>query len=294
MTDGPIRQVEGLVGATSIGIADVESPWESATRTQVVTLASGERVVLQRSPDRRGMGRRVRLARLLPQRAPVIPWAQFLSGDARAIEPFVVTRFAPGIRGNDMLGNDRKAAALASHMGLLVPALASVPNRGLRLSTLWGNPARLVIAARRWLERSEPLLGSRASATVRRMIGSAPAKLGGAPAAFAHGDFAPVNVIVRDGVIVALLDLERARVAHPLFDAAWWRLLVRSHHPDRWPVAGRAFFSAGGLDLVPQVVAQLDLIAVLQCLEMSGSSRSTRPATRASWASRLQTVLDWR
>jgi len=292
--DGPIREVEALVGARSIGITDVTSPWESATRTQVVTLASGEQVVLQRSPDRRGMGRRVRLGRLLPERAPLIPWAHLVAGDARAGEPFVVTRFATGIRGSELLATDRQAAALAAQMGLLIPALASVPNRALRLSTLWGDPERLVVAAGRWLARSEPILGSGASATVRRMIDRAPRLLGAVPSAFAHGDFAPVNVIMREGAIVALLDLERARVAHPLFDAAWWRLMVRSHHAERWPVAGQAFFAAAGLDLSVPVVAQLDLLAVLQCLEMIGSSLRVGSATRGSWVSRLHTVLNWR
>ena len=64
---------------------------------------------------------------------------------------------------------------------------------------------------------------------------------------FAHGDLAPVNVVMDGGagpgVVVALLDLERARLAHPLFDAAWWSWVVRYHHPSRSPAAGHAFLS---------------------------------------------------
>lgn len=294
MADRPIRDVGALVGATPIEIADVVAPWGSSTRTQVVTLAGGERVVLQRGSRWRGMRRRVRLARLLPARAPWIPWAELLSGDASGLSAYLVTAFAPGVQGGEMLWHDREAAALATHMGQLVPALARVPTAGLRLSSLWGSPERLVASAARWLARSEPILGPEAAAAVGPMVAAVPRRLGAHRPVFAHGDFAPVNVILRDGAIVALLDLERARLAHPLFDAAWWRLMVRCHHPDRWPAAGPAFFSAAGLGTGRRVIEQLDLLAVLQCLEMIGSSHRRSPATRAAWAGRLRTVLEWR
>lgn len=294
MADGPIRDVEALVGATPVEIADLAAPWGSATRTQVVTLAGGERVVLQRGSRWRGMRRRVRLARLLPSRAPRIPWAELVAGDTSGPRSFLATRFVPGIQGGEMLWHDREAAVLATQMGRLVPALAAVPTAGLRLFSLWGNPDRLAVFAARWLERSEPELGAAALAAVARMIEALPQRLGGDRPVFAHGDFAPVNAILRDGRIVALLDLERARLAHPLFDAAWWRLMVRCHHPDRWPAAGPAFFSAASLDPDRRLTEQLDLLAVLQCLEMIGSSQPPSPATRASWAGRLRTVLEWR
>ena len=293
MADGPIRDVEALVGATPVEIADLVAPWGSATRTQVVTLAGGERVVLQRGSRWRGMRRRVRLARLLPSRAPRIPWAELVAGDASGTRSFLVTRYAPGIQGGEMLWHDREAGVLATQMGLLVPALAAVPTAGLRLFSVWGSPDRLAVFATRWLERSEPELGPAAAAEVARMVDVMAPRLGGDRPVFAHGDFAPVNAILRDGRIVALLDLERARLAHPLFDAAWWRLMVRCHHPDRWPAAGPAFFSAASLDPDRRLTEQLDLLAVLQCLEMIGSSQPRSPATRASWAGRLRTVLEW-
>lgn len=294
MADGSIRGVEELVGATPIEIADVAAPWGSSTRTQVVTLAGGERVVLQRGSRWRGMRRRLRLARLLPSRAPQIPWAELVTGDTSETRSFLLTRFVPGIQGGEMLWHDREAVVLATQMGQLVPALAAVQTAGLRLFSLWGNPERLAVFAARWLARSEPMLGPAAAAEVARMVDLMARRLGGDRPVFAHGDFAPVNAILRDGRIVALLDLERARLAHPLFDAAWWRLMVRCHHPDRWPAAGPAFLSAAGLDPDRRVTEQLDVLAVLQCLEMIGSSQRRSPATRASWAGRLRTVLEWR
>lgn len=294
MVDGLIRDVVAMVGGTAVGISDVTPPWGSSTRTQVVTLADGERLVLQRGSRRRGMGRRLRLALLLPSRAPRIPWAELLAGEASGNRSFLATRFAIGVLGSELLGNDLGAAVLGTQMGRLVPALASVPSTGLRLSSLWGDPQRLSLSAAGWLARSEAILGPSASAAVQRIVEVIPQRLGADRPRFAHGDFAPVNVILRDGAIVAVLDLERARLAHPLFDAAWWRLMVRSHHPDRWSVAGPAFFSSAGVDLGERVVEQLDLLAVLQCLEMVASSHPRSRAARAGWAGRLRAVLHWR
>lgn len=294
MVDGLIRDVLAMVGGTAVEITDVTAPWGSSTRTQVVALADGERIVLQRGSRWRGMGKRLRLALLLPSRAPRIRWAELLAGEASGRRSFLVTRFASGVPGSELLGNDRDAATLATQMGRLVPAFASVPPTGLRLSSLWGSPQRLAVSAAGWLARSEAILGPSASAAVRRIVEVMPQRLGADRPIFAHGDFAPVNVILRDGAIVAVLDLERARLAHPHFDAAWWRLMVRFHHPDRWAVAGPAFFSSAGLDVGERVVEQLDLLAVLQCLEMVGSSRPRSRATRAGWAGRLRAVLNWR
>jgi aminoglycoside phosphotransferase (APT) family kinase protein len=120
-----------------------------------------------------------------------------------------------------------------------------------------------------------------------------PRDLAGEAPVFAHGDFAPVNVVLRDGKVVALLDFERARIAHPLFDAAGWRWIRRHHHPERWAAAGTAFRATAGLDDSPETTARLDLLAALQCLEMLHRSRARPAATRREWVARLLRVLDW-
>ena len=288
-----LKEVERLLGATPTSVVDITSPWGSGTRTQLLTLARGEQVVLQRSADRAGMGRRIRLGRELPLRAPALPIASVIAADTRPPMPFAVTRFANGISGAEMLGTDRDAIVLADLMGRLVPLLAAVPTRGLRLSTRWSEPEQLADVARRWLARGKKLLGPDAAADVERLIEEVPGLLGDAPATFAHGDFAPVNVIVHNAEIVALIDLERARVAHPLFDPAWWRLMVRFHHPQRWAAAASPFFATAGVDWTAHTVAQLDLLAVLQCLELVSSSPRRQPGIGASWAARLQAVLGW-
>ena len=189
------------------------------------------------------------------------------------------------------MNDDDGAVLLGRRMGELAAGLRRVPTRGLRLSTLWGDPERLAAAAHRWLADGRAALGAAGAAAMERLLDRVPAELGDAPPVFAHGDFAPVNVLVRDGAVVALLDFERARTAHPLFDAAWWRWIVRHHHPERWEAAGPAFFGAAGLDLDAGTVARLDLLAALQLMEQLHDTPRGQVATRAEWAARLAAEL---
>ena len=65
---------------------------------------------------------------------------------------------------------------------------------------------------------------------------------------FAHGDLAPVNVLVHGGRVTAVLDLDRARLAEPDYDAAWFAWVVSAHHPGLAADAWRGFTEAAGLD----------------------------------------------
>ena len=296
----PDRSLETLLGATLLGepaveIVDLSSPWATSTRTERMTLADGRRVVVQRSVGgasaRATIGRRIRLGRLLPAIAPWLPMPEVRGGEATGPRPFVVTGFVPGISGRELLADNRGAAQLGRLMGELVAGLARVPTRGLRLGGTWGDPERLATAADRWLNASAPDLGADGARALERLLRRLPRELAGAPPVFAHGDLAPVNILVRDGAVVALLDFERARLAHPLFDAAWWRWIVRHHHPERSEAAGPAFLEAAGLEDSPATAKRLDLLAALQCLEML--RRARRAEARHEWAARLLSVLDW-
>ena len=285
------RALEALLGDRVVDLRDATPAWSTGTRTRIATLAGGDRVVVQWMRDRRALGRRLRLGRMLPAVASWIPVAEVLSGDAGAGEPFQVTRFVPGESGRALLDNDEAAALLGRRMGELAAGLRRVPTRGLRLSTRWADPVRLAAAGRRWLADARPVLGAEDAAAMGPLLERVPAELGGATPVFAHGDLAPVNVLVRGGAVVALLDLERSRVAHPLFDAAWWRWIVRQHHPERWDAAAPAFFAAAGLPLDVATVARLHLLAALQLLEMLRDTPRRQSATRAEWAARLTTEL---
>ena len=280
-----------------VEIVDLTSPWTTLTRTERVTLGDGRQVVVQRAiggaSARATIGRRIRLGRLLQTVAPWLPVPEVRAGEATGRRPFVVTRFVPGISGRVLLADERGAAQVGRLMGELAVGLARVPTRGLRVDGTWGDPARLAAAADRWLHVSTPDLGAGGARALERVLRRLPTELAGAVPVFAHGDLAPVNVLVRDGAVVALLDFERARLAHPLFDAAWWRWIVRHHHPERWEAAGPAFLAAAGLDDTPATARLLDLLASLQCLEMLDRSRGGPAAARRAWAARLRDVLDW-
>ena len=158
-----------------------------------------------------------------------------------------MTRFVPGRSGSALLTDDDEAGLLGSRMGPLAHDIVRVPISGLRLSTVWSDAAQLDIAARRWMAKAADVLGPELTSKLNELVEQLPVVFAGVEPVFAHGDFAPVNVIVRDGAVVALLDLECARIAHPLFDAACFRCIVRHHHPEWWSVVGPSFMSAAGV-----------------------------------------------
>lgn len=289
--------LEALLGEPVEQMVELGSPWATSTQTELATLARGRQVVVQRprgdASAQLTIRRRLRLGRLLPTVAPWLPVPDVLAGVAAGPQPFLVTRFIPGVSGRELLADDRGAERLGGLMGELATRLARVPTRGMRLGNRWGDPNGLAAAARRWLDTSSAELGADGARALDRRLRRVPRDLAGEAPVFAHGDFAPVNVVLRDGKVVALLDFERARIAHPLFDAAWWRWILRHHHPERWAAAWPAFRATAGLDDSPETTARLDLLAALQCLEMVHGSRARPAATRREWVARLLRVLGW-
>ena len=283
-------RLESIVQFAPVEIVELTQPWDTSTRTIVARPDRGGSVVVQWAHDRRGVARRIRLGRQLSWCAPWLPIPEILDGDARAAIPFVVSRYVPGQSGRTALDGEAQAARFCRRMGALARDISRVPIRGLRLSRTWADRARLEAAARRWLAGASDVLEPAALASIEPLLDALPPAFASADPVFAHGDFAPVNTIVRDGAIVALLDLERARIAHPYFDAAWFRLIVRSHHPDRWNVAGPAFLAAAGIAQTADEMRTLDLLAMLQCLESIASTPRSRAAVRHEWAARAMAV----
>jgi aminoglycoside phosphotransferase (APT) family kinase protein len=286
------RWLETLVHDLIVTATDATPPWETRTHTWVAALAGGRRVVAQWSRNRRGLDRRQRVGRILPQVAPWIPVPEVMAHEVRGPVGLLVTRAVEGLSGRALLDDDRSAALLGARMGELARGLRRVPTRGMRLATLWGDPARLAVAAAGWLEDGRPALGTSAAAVAERLLDRVPAELGDSQPVFSHGDLAPVNVLLRDGAVVALLDFERVRLAHPLFDAAWWRWIVCHHHPERWEAAAPAFFSAAGLTFDRVLLERLDLLAVLQCLEMLHETPRSARAARSEWVERVVEALE--
>ncbi len=273
--------------------------WGFSNRTALATLADGRRVAVQRLTDRAVARRRLRVGEPLAERlaAAGVPTAPLLGGDAGAATPFALHAFVEGRNGAESLATDAGAVRLARLMGALVPWLAAVDARGLRLPSTWADPARLAGASRRRLERAAYRLDAATSGALRAAIANLGPLFAGRRPVFAHGDFAPVNVLVahaperRGETIAALLDLEFARLADPLLDAAWWGWIVRFHHPDRWPAAWPAFLAAAGEPAAS--VAFADRVRALQLLRLLELLDRAGRRTAAVWAARLAVTARW-
>ncbi len=275
-----------FVGPTAGRVADLTLPWANTTRTVLVRAAGGKLLVVQWGADRAAIARRIRLARTLARVAPALPVPPVVAGDASAKVPWLATPYVPGTPGRDLLRGDAEAARLGAAVGGLARALRSVPPTGLLLPRRWAEPVRLQTAARDWLARARDALGADLADRLGHRIEAIPAVLD-APPVFAHGDLAPVNVVLRGGEVVALLDLERARLAHPLYDAAWWTWVIRVHHPERAASAGDRFLEAAGLGPDRETLDRLALLAALQCLEMLAARPRGADPVRREWARRV-------
>ncbi len=282
-----------VLGHRVLAVEDLTRPWATAVRTSRVTLDNGLVVVhqagLPTAAGRSGIARRMRLGRALAGAAPDVGVAAVLDGDPAADSPFLVTAFVPGRGGGELLGSGADALMLGRVAGEAARAVAGVSPRslGTGLPRSWSEPGRLGAAADRWLAGAT--LEPRASVAALGTLNRIPALLDG-PAVLAHGDLAPVNLVIEGGRLAGLLDLERLRIAPAGFDAAWFRLMVRHHHPERWPAAGPAFLEAAGLSDDPGTLGRLDDLAVLACLEQAASLPRRSP-WRAAWVARAREVL---
>jgi aminoglycoside phosphotransferase (APT) family kinase protein len=284
-----------LLGSRVLGVEDLTRPWASGVRTSLVTLEDGRRVVHQEGAPtvagRRGIARRIRFARALGSAAPALPVPAVLGGDARANPPFAVTSYIAGESGDALLATPAGAARLSRLAGGAAMALATVPSAALgrSLPRTWADPGRLATAAARWLREAAPLLHPAEVESVSAVLDRIPGLLA-APPVVAHGDLAPVNLLVAGARLAGILDLERLRLAPAAFDAAWFRLLVHHHHPERWPDAGPPLLAVLGLPDDEATADTLDDLAVLACLEMVAALPRPSP-DRVAWAARARERL---
>ena len=293
--------VERILGSPVV--AATLARWGFTNRTTLATLADGRRVAVQRLADRNAARRRLRLGSPLAARlaAAGVPTAPLLGGDAEATPPYVIHAAVAGDNGAEWLAGERGAVRLARLMGALAARLAVVDARGLRLPATWADPARLARASRVRLARSSPRLDAATVRVLHAAIEGLEPLFAGRRPAFAHGDFAPVNVLVtrrpggRGWAVAALLDLEWARLADPLFDVAWWGWVVRFHHPERWAAAWPALLAAAGAageaERAPAAFA--DRIRTLQLLRLLELADRSRARSAADWPARLAATAGW-
>jgi Ser/Thr protein kinase RdoA (MazF antagonist) len=167
-----------------------------------------------------------------------------------------------------------------------------VDTTGLALDDRWSRPEGLLAAANRWLDAVAPDLPRTVTSTLRSGLLRVVSALTGRPAGLVHGDFVPVNLLVREDRVVALLDLEAVRIGEPLLDAAWFEWILRHHHPEVADEAARAFAEWSGLDRTDgstaTLLAGLPAITILEILDRAAPA----PAARLRWLEQLRRLAN--
>jgi aminoglycoside phosphotransferase (APT) family kinase protein len=207
------------------------------------------------------------------------------SAPERAI---VVSPFVSGQSGMERIGDAQGAASLGRLVGRAWLALGRVETAGLDLDDLWARPNDLAAAARSWLVAAGRAVERPVGRQVSRRLQELPRLLAGRPPGFIHGDLVPANVLVDDEELSALLDLETVRLGERLLDAAWFRWIVRYHHPDVERAAWRGFASASGIDDADSTTRRLlDSLPIVRILEILGQP-SLGAAARERWLDQLR------
>lgn len=279
----------GHVAPGDRAVTGDRSAWGFDHETWLLS-GSGRRLVVQRRSDRsdptRPRSRRVReAARATGLQVPEPTLAGHDAGHVVVALPFV-----DGRPGSELLTGEAGAASVGDLCGGIAARLARVDAGRLGLPSAWASGARLGRAAERWRHRVEGMLDARAAARLGHVVRLAELEAGEGSAVFAHGDLAPVNLLVDGGAVTAVLDFDRARLAPPMFDAAWFGWVVGHHHPEVADAAWRGYATAAGLPASwPEA---FDWLQPLQLLERAAGA--PRVAERTIWVERLRAALDGR
>jgi Ser/Thr protein kinase RdoA (MazF antagonist) len=274
-------------------ISGVRAPWGFTHETWIVMRAGGPALAVQRRRDRSDPTRpRARAVREAVRAAglPVPEPSSAPPDGAHAVVTLPLMFGAPAAR---LLGGAGEAGGAEEAGGLcggVAVQLAGIAPDGLGLPRTWSSGDRLRAAGRRWLSRCEGSLHARSLRTIDAVLETAAAEADLASGHLVHGDLAPVNILVQHGRVSAILDLDRARVAHPLFDAAWFTWVVTHHHPQVAEEAWRGY--ARGARLPLQVPAAFAWLQPLQLLERAATARSR--SEHDTWVARLEAALDGR
>lgn len=269
----PVRAIEPTAGGRQ-------------NTTVRVTLGDDRVLAVQLLRRRVGVEHRVRLASQLPPRfATVGVRLPRVLGAAPGADPaWIVREWLPGLSAAALLDGPA-GEHVATQLGAACRLVSTIDAREVRLYRLWSRPNGLASAARRWLERVPVVASTRAH--LEADIGALTGWLPGRVAGFAHGDLHPGNAVVTpDGALVGLLDVEFARLADPLFDAAWWYTLVRSSSPV-WHARWSAFAAAAHLVVDDEPwIRRLGRVRLLE-------AAADRGADRRTWANQLSRACQW-
>lgn len=286
--------LEQIVGGPIITMAP--GRWGFTNRTDIVTLADGDRVVVQRYRRRKDAEYRLRIMQALQtpaaQAGIAIPAIRRFELDADPV--WAIFEPLPGHpvpeAGEASLDGPR-FPFFARRMGELLARLRGLPTGGLRLNDDWADPGRLADRARAWVQDVAELSHEQRAA-LGLVIDAWPALFSQRQAVLAHGDFAPVNVLIEGESITGLVDFESVRLADPLFDAAWWAWAVEFHDPAVLRRAWTPFLEGAEIDAdEPQLPARIRAIQMLRMLELIADPNALGSDIRRILVDRLQAML---
>jgi Ser/Thr protein kinase RdoA (MazF antagonist) len=277
-------------------IASEPARWGFNNRTEIVTLANGTQLVLQRIMNQARASEQIRLARQLPPRFAGIGLRlpRLLRADAKALPPYAIREYLPGIPGAALLGDLQGVAQMATKMGELLPQMTLVSLTRMTVDSRWARVFRLEQQVMTWMKQLQPLLTAQTSQRLKATLRLIPRLFEALPV-FCHGDFCPVNVLFDEQSqteIIGLLDVEYARVAPALFDAAWWGWVLRFHHPEAWQIGWPLFCRAAQIHLTDTTNDQITVLQRLRCLELLAESHFLQRGVDA-WIERLEITLGW-
>lgn len=281
--------VTGVLGERLSGAARL--PWGFTNETWSATTLAGDRYAVTRMASPAMASFIVSAGPEIARRAGGVGLAMPVPIPSRS-DPsrgIIVSGWLEGEPAMLLLRGGPEAAAVGQAMGRVWRQLGGVGVSGLGLDDTWARPMALATAAAGWLARVESSLDPSWAAGIRSLIDMA-AVMPRPRASFVHGDLVPANLLIGNGGNV-LLDLEAARIGDPLADAAWFRWIVRYHHPDLEPAAWSAFTAEAELTPEdPTSAALLEAYPVLRILEiLAGPALSA--ADRDRWIAQLRSAL---
>ena len=243
--------------------ATARAAWGFTNRTDMVTLADGQRAVVQRYRHREDASYRLRVMQGLSEPAieAGIPLPQVREFSLDDDPPWAIYDVLPGVpvpEAGELRPGGPRFTHAARMMGELLASFRGLPAADLRLDDLWADPRRLAAAAARWAEQLPVSAG--------RVLDAVLGLFAGRPVVLTHGDFAPVNILTDGTTVTGLLDFEAVRLADPLFDPAWWAWSVSFSGPGVLETAWPPFLAGAGID--PAESRPGECVHALQVLRM--------------------------
>lgn len=238
LTGLPVRAIHPLIGGRE-------------NTSQLIEVVGTGRVLLQQLRTRVGAPHRVRLARAVPSAAARVgvPVPALVAADPNADPAWFIRRFIEGRSATATLRHPDQARRMASGAGRWCARWSTIDPVGMRPYRLWTDVGRLLAAASRWRNRLDGLIASTALDLLDADIDALPELLAARPIVLAHGDFNPANLLVDiRGDPIAVIDVEFARLADPLFDPAWFRAALAIWSPTNWESTWASFWDAYRLE----------------------------------------------